>query len=104
MDDTPIPREELDRARRKMCRRIAAALVGAMAETDTGFDTIAARLGRSEASCRAFLRSMIDGTPPRNGLDLMSDFAFAMGCEIEFRVVKRTVPPVDAAGEGKSDG
>lgn len=91
-EDEPIPQEELDRACRKMCRRIAAALVRAMAETDTDFATIAARTTRSEESLRSFIRALIDGKAPRNGLEMMAIFAVAMECEIEFHIVRREAP------------
>lgn len=84
----PIPQAELDRSRRKLCRRIAAALVRGMAETDTDFATIAARTGRSERSVRDYLRALIEGLSGL-GLDMISDFAWAMGGEIEFHIVKR---------------
>jgi hypothetical protein len=93
----PIPQEELDRVLRKTCRRLAATLIRAMAETDTSFSLIAKRVGRSEWSLRRGIRRLIDGDGRGFPLDFISDFAIAMGCEIVFTLERAAVPaPVDA--------
>lgn len=92
----PIPEEDLARSRRKMCRRIAAVLVRTMAETDMDFAALSVRTRHSEQSLRDFIHALIDGEAPRNSLDMISDFALAMDCEIEFHIVKRA-EPLDAA-------
>lgn len=71
---------------RVMCRRLAAALVRAMADTDTSLEDIAIRTGHSKDRVRRFIKALIDGKSQQNGLDMMSDFAGAMGCEVEFTV------------------
>lgn len=80
-------------AHRKMCRRIAAVLVRAMAETDIGFPEMAAKLGRSEESLRNYMKRLIDGT--EQSLSAMSDLATAMDCEIEFSMHRRPQPTAD---------
>lgn len=81
-----IPLDDLKRARRKLCRRIAACLVSAMAETDTGFEQIAGRLSVSEEVVRRWFNRMLDGTA--TDLNTVSDLSYAMDCEFTFSLEK----------------
>jgi hypothetical protein len=82
-----IPDADLLRARRKMCRQIAAAIIGAMADEDMGFDQVAARLDVPETAVRRWMKQMIDGTS--HDLDAVSDMTLAMGCEMVFSLPAR---------------
>lgn len=75
-----------DTARRKTCRRCAAALVTAMAESDTSIIAIAKRIGLTERSVRRDLARLVDGVSWAKDLDFISSFAFACGAELELTV------------------
>lgn len=90
MNDSPIPREILDAACRKMCRRIASTLIRAMAETDTSFALMAVRIGVPEKKVRKWMDALLDGTGTR--LRPISDMCTAMGCELDFHVTRRAEP------------
>jgi hypothetical protein len=83
---SPIPVEVLARVRARSCRRVAACIAHAMAETDTGFDQMAARLGVSEAALERRLTAMLNGT--NTALDTISDMLFACGCELKISLQK----------------
>jgi len=85
VDSTPIPKEVLERARRVLCRRMGACVVSAMADTDTDFATIAARLSTSERVVSGWLDTLISGSAI--SLDKISDLLFAMGAEMEFSII-----------------
>lgn len=75
----PISPMTLAQVRRMTCRRIAATLVTAMAESDMDFATIAKRLGLEEATPRSWLYEFIDGKSHAEDFRRMSDFALATG-------------------------
>ena len=93
----PITEDILAQVRRKASRRVAAALVRLMADTDTSFEVIAKRLGRDEEQVRKWLYGFIDGHD--GSLDIMSDLAFSMGAAWEFSV-EPYEPPFVAAEPG----
>lgn len=92
-----IPKDDLLRARRKLCRKIAASLAMAMAETDTGIPLIAVRLGVSESVVRHWFKRLLDGT--MHSLDHISDLAWSMGCSWEVSVSARIKEIPAAANE-----
>ena len=75
-----VPKKTLHRARRTLCRRIGAAVVSAMAETDTDFATIDMRLGQRPGTAKQWLDGLIAGTEKR--LNVVSDLFHSMNCEI----------------------
>ena len=87
----PIPKVELERAHRKLSRRVASCIVRAMAETDTSISDIAARLGRDENRVLAKLVEFIMGDG--GSLDWISDMLLACGCEADWSVQKITPEP-----------
>ena len=93
----PIAEEVLAHVRRKASRRVAAVLVRLMADTDTGFDVIAKRLGRDEEQVRKWLYGFIDGHG--SSLNVMSELAFSMGAEFVFSVEKYEPPYAPAEAD-----
>ena len=91
----PIPREELDAACKRLCRRCAAAIIGAMAYTNTDIDVIASRLGKQPQTIRRTLNRLIDGLPVK--LDAISDITSAMGCELKLTMTteQNSAAPTD---------
>lgn len=83
----PIHAEALAFARRRMARKIAAAIVGAMAECDFNFTQIAARLGKTEKDISAWMSRLFDGDGSGAQMDHLSDILLAMGCELDFQIV-----------------
>lgn len=83
---TPIPKEEFERARRALCRRIGAEIVRAMALVDADFARMGERMDRPEEYVRTCVHQLIDGTP----LDLttISDLALALGGEWDIKVIE----------------
>lgn len=75
---------DMARARRKMKKRIAAALITAMAETDSDYQFIAIRLGDESDKIEKWITGLIAGDT--RCLDECSDLLLAMGCEFEFRL------------------
>lgn len=87
----PIPKEELAKAARKFARKIAAAIVRCMAEEDFNYTQIAARLGKTEREISNWMQRLLDGDGSGAQLDHVSDILLAMGCELEWHIV-RAVP------------
>lgn len=83
MDDR-IDQAEIDRALRQTCRRVASALIKAMADEDVSFAEIAKRLGRKEKTVGRWLRTLIAGRPI--DLDHVSDMCTAMDCQLVYSV------------------
>ena len=68
-------------ARRRLARRIAAAVVTAMAETDTSFEQMAQRLGmRTDTLLRSWLFTLADGSTDV-AFCRVSDLFLGCGCE-----------------------
>lgn len=80
-----IAETDMTRARRKSKKRIAAALITAMAETDSDYEFIAKRLGDVPGNIEKFIAGLIAGET-RCYMDEVSDLLLAMGCEFEFRL------------------
>ena len=98
--DTPIPKEDLDRAYRKLSRRVAALVLEVMAEHDVSFAELALRLEWSESKLRRWFSRLADGS----GQDLrpFSDMAFALGTELTLSLKVFTAPapaPADIADD-----
>ena len=83
----PIPKEQLDRACRALCRRVASAIIHAMAETDTSVTTIAYRLGKEAHEIQKQIDMLICGESLT--LENISDILFALDCEVHFSLVRR---------------
>lgn len=82
----PISETEMERARRATSRRLAAAMLTCMAETDTDFTTINLRLGGTPDNV-AFVWNKFcgfaKGNPDEGGnLRFISNFFLAMGAEL----------------------
>ncbi len=73
----------LERARRTTARRLAAALVAGLADTDATFEIIGRRIGRDSETVRHWLYDLIDGKTEGHCLDQASDFALGLGCMLE---------------------
>lgn len=82
----PIPREELDRAVRTLCRNVAAALIQGMAETDTSFAMIAVKLGVTEKTVRGWIDDLMDGIEGKTTMRVIAEMCWAMGCVPQFSV------------------
>ena len=68
--------------RRRLARRIAAAVVTAMAETDTSFEQMAERLGmRTDTLLRSWFFTLADGGTDV-ALSQVSDLFLGCGCEL----------------------
>lgn len=80
---SPMHKDELDIAHRRLCREVAASFLVAMAETDMGFAEIAAKLGTSEPALRRWFYRLMDGRTPL--LRAVSDLATAMGRRVLIR-------------------
>ena len=74
-----IPQWALDRANRAAVKRIAAAIIGCMADTDFSLEQIARRVNKPESVVRECLYAMIDGK--KATLDQFSDLLLAMSAE-----------------------
>ena len=74
-----IPKKELARARRTLCRQVAAAIITAMGETDTGFSIIDKRRGKKMGHTKTETNKLISGVPIL--WDAVSDILWAMGCQ-----------------------
>jgi len=65
-ETTPIPKKELEKAVRGMCRRIGAEIIRAMAYRDASFSSMGKKLGKPEKYIRHCVHDLIEG----NSLDL----------------------------------
>lgn len=93
----PIPKEELEAARRRLKRQVASMMIGAMAETDAGFELLGERLGTAPASLRRWIYRMIEGKG--EDLNAISDLALAMECRVEFSLMRfATLPEIGPEG------
>jgi len=77
-----IPKEELDAAHRKLCRRVASTIIAGMAEADVSFDVLDARLSHKPGFSKRFLNDLI--TAKTNILRVVSDLSYALGFEPKF--------------------
>lgn len=88
-----IPKETLQWAQRRFARKIAAAVIQAMAETDCNFTQMAARIGRTEKEITGWIAKLMDGDGSGTMLDHVSDMLLAMGCELDWHIVKAVEIP-----------
>lgn len=56
-----IPKEVLDAAHRRFCRKVAAQIINAMADSDTGLETIDSRVEWSTGATESILRQLVTG-------------------------------------------
>lgn len=96
----PIPKAVLRAAVRRLRRSAAAAIMGAMAETDTSFSLMAFRMGRREKTVRRWLMSLADGrrASPKDDLRTIADMATACGCRIDVSLRPVQPSPQGSAG------
>lgn len=79
--------EQLLRARRLLTRRVAAALMAAMAETDSSFEQMAHRLGmKSDVLLRSWFHSLVDGDSKNVPLDVISDMFLGCGVQLSHQI------------------
>lgn len=90
-------KEQMDRARRKLCRKVCAALVHGMAATDSDLTLMAIRIGKSEVQLREAINRLMDGHSI--SLSLVSDLFFSAGLELTFGLEKilAEAPPREEA-------
>ena len=86
-----IPREELDRAARRLARHVAAVLLQAMAELDVSFEMIDARLDARPGSSRRYLMRLADGRGDM-GLRTLAHLALGIGVEVNISLAQREGP------------
>lgn len=104
--ESRIKRSVINRERRQLVRRIASALLSAMADSDRGFKQIAKNIKCPEERVRKAVYSMIDGKSVR--LDLISDIALGMGYELRLGITelstyaKPDAPATTNIGDGKA--
>jgi hypothetical protein len=89
----------MDKAKRKMKKKIASSMIAAMAETDADYAFIAKRLGDTPENIEKWLVGLIVGET--RALDEVSDLMLAMGCEFSFGLQRYEEPvrPQMALGE-----
>jgi hypothetical protein len=80
--------DEIAAARRTLCRRSAYAILYAMTETDSSFEYLAERTGRSVDSIRRNFMKLASGDGGAMGFEFLSDILLAMGCEPRFELKK----------------
>lgn len=74
----PIPREELDRAARRLARNVASVIIRAMAERDCSFEDVDRRLGRRKGWTRRYVYRLADGDG-RKGIKTLGAVAYGLG-------------------------
>lgn len=77
---------DMNAARRKMYRRMAACIISAMAETDADYDFIATRLEVNTSKVKSWIDAFIAGTGADKAMNEFSDLLLAMGCEPNFQL------------------
>lgn len=80
----------MDKAKRKMKKKIASAMIAAMAETDADYKFIAKRLGDTPENIEKWLVGLIAGET--RAMDEVSDLMLAMGCEFSFTLRRYEEP------------
>jgi hypothetical protein len=73
---------DMAKHRRKTKKKIAVALITAMAETDGDYAFIAKRLGETPENIKQWIVGLIDGET--RAMDEVSDLLLALGCELNF--------------------
>lgn len=81
---------DMARARRKLKRKVAAALISAMAETDADYEFIAKRLRDKPAHIEKWITGLITGET--RAMDEISDLCTAMGVELTFGLKRYEAP------------
>ncbi len=82
MIGTPIPKKELDKAVRVLCKRIGALLVTTMAELDADFAFMAMRLGWDTKAVRQKVHALLEGK--QLSLDDISCLFISLGVTLKF--------------------
>jgi hypothetical protein len=90
-----IPDEVLKAAHLRWCRKVAAAIIQAMAETGMCYPDIEARIGQKSGWAKRWLNKYIDGTTTE-GRE-MTDLCCALGVEPELRLHLLQPPTVATA-------
>lgn len=97
--DELIPEEALAAARLKLKRKIAAVLISAMADSGLSVGQMDARLGQKSGFVMGAFNLLIAGLTA--DMNLVSDIALSMGCELDYTVVPYQ-PPRDEWAIGQS--
>lgn len=86
-----IPEEVLKAAHLRWCRRVAAQIVQAMAETGISYDEMETRIGQKPGFVKRWLNKYIDGST-REGRE-MTDLCCAMNVEPSLKIRLLDPPP-----------
>lgn len=97
-----VTKFDMGKAQRKIKKKIASAIIGAMAETDADYEFIAKRLGDKPENIEAWLVGLIAGET--KALDGASDLLLAMGCEFDFSIRRYEEPIRPQAALGDAEG
>lgn len=98
----PILQAELDKALRRLCRQLGAQIVHAMAMTDSSIEQISERTGHEAKRLKRFLDNLIKGVAPAEALDVISDIAWAMDCEVRLSLLELPKPNPSPSAEGET--
>lgn len=82
----PIPKAVLDAAHRKLCRRVAACILQAMAESDIGPDMVDFRLDLPKGTTQRRIARLMTGRT--NEMRMVSDLACALDFEPVFSIYR----------------
>lgn len=93
---------DLGCARRKFKRRIAVALITAMAETDADYEFIARRIREKPERIEKWIAELITGNTTT--MNEASDLALAMGAELTFGLARREAPKRPNEPEASTEG
>lgn len=86
MAEETTPREEMDRAVRKMCRRVASMLIEAMAWRDMSYADVDARLERPKGFTKRQVIALSEGRAVNIGLRTLAECAWALDVDVRFSV------------------
>jgi hypothetical protein len=81
---------DLGRARRKLKKKVAAALITAMAETDADYEFMGKRLGDTPENIEQYIVGLISGKS--KCMEELSDLLLALGCEFSFGLHQYQLP------------
>lgn len=100
-----IPEERLQAAATRLCRRFAATMITAMAETETSYELIEKRVGKRKGWARKLVDGLITGAAADGGATLndISDFMFACGGLMLQFSIERTAPVESPPEEGPAE-
>lgn len=83
----PDLERHLGRRHQSLCRKMASAILHAMAEVDVTFEEMDGRLEMPATFCRNCLLRLIDGDSV--SLRDLSDLVHALGCEVSISIMPK---------------